>query len=122
MTSTLKPAATYTTLDEYIAAAAPDARPVLSKLRALVKAVAPQAQETISYRIPAFRQGRNFVYFAAFKSHIDMYPPVKGNAALERALAPYRGDKGNLKFPLDQPMHYALIKRVVSALKRQHLK
>jgi uncharacterized protein YdhG (YjbR/CyaY superfamily) len=109
-------------VDAYLAAATADARPVLKKIRALVKAVAPQAQETISYQTPAFRQGRVFIYFAAFKAHIGIYPPVKGGAALEKALQPYRGAKGNLKFPLDRPLPYGLIKRVVIALKRQYAK
>lgn len=109
-----------TTVDDYVAAAAPSARSALRKLRAIVKSVAPAAQEIISYRMPAYRQGRIFVYFAAFKSHIGMYPPVKGSAALQQALQPYRGEKGNLRFPLDQPVPYALIKRVVIALMQQY--
>jgi uncharacterized protein YdhG (YjbR/CyaY superfamily) len=109
-------------VDDYLAEAAADARPVLKKIRAIVNAVAPQAQETISYQMPAFRRGRVFIYFAAFKSHIGIYPPVKGSAALEKALQRYRGEKGNLKFPLDRPMPYGLIKRVVIALKRQYAK
>ncbi len=109
-------------VDDYIAAAAPRARTALRKTRAIVKTVAPAAQEIISYRIPAYRQGRIFVYFAAFKSHIGMYPPVKGSTALTQALRPYRGEKGNLRFSLDQPMPYALIKRVVLALMRQYAK
>jgi uncharacterized protein YdhG (YjbR/CyaY superfamily) len=108
------------TVDDYIAAAPASKRTALREIRAIVKTVAPDAQEIISYRIPAYRQGRVFVYFAAFKSHIGLYPPVKGSAALEQALRPYRGDKGNLRFALDQPLPYALIKRVVSALKRQY--
>ncbi len=109
-------------VDDYLAAAAAEARPVLKKIRAIVKSVAPQAQETISYQMPAFRQGRVFIYFAAFKAHIGIYPPVAGSAALQKALQRYRGEKGNLKFPLDQPVPYGLIQRVVMALKRQYAK
>lgn len=109
-----------TTVDDYIAAAAPGARPALRRIRAIVTAVAPGAQEFISYRMPAFRQGRVFVYFAAFKSHIGLYPPVTASAALKKALRPYCGTKRNLRFPLDRPLPYALIKRAVSALKRQY--
>ncbi len=107
-------------MDDYIASAAPAARPVLVKIRALVRASVPQAKETISYRVPAFQLSHIFIYFAAFKQHIGIYPPVKGSEALNKALKPYRGEKGNLRFPLDQPMPYALIKRVVLALKRQY--
>jgi uncharacterized protein YdhG (YjbR/CyaY superfamily) len=110
------------TMNDYITSAAPNARPVLVKIRALVKSSVPQAEETISYRVPAFKLGRIFIYFAAFKQHIGIYPPVKGDAALNKALKSYRGEKGNLRFPLDQPMPYGLIKRVVVALKRQYAK
>lgn len=110
------------TMDDYIASAAPAARPVLAKIRALVKHSVPQAQEIISYRMPAFRLGRIFIYFAAFRQHIGIYPPVKGSGALNKALKPYRGEKGNLRFPMDQPLPYGLIKRVVLALKRQYAK
>lgn len=111
-----------TTVQQYIAAAAPNAQPVLKKIRAIVRGIAPEAREVISYQLPAFRQGRVFFYFAAFKAHIGVYPPVKGDAALEKALQPYRNEKGNLKFPLDQRMPYALIKRVAVALKAQYAK
>lgn len=107
-------------IDDYLAAAATQARPALRRICSIVKSVAPQAQEIISYRMPAFRQGRVFIYFAAFKAHIGIYPPVQGSAALEKALQPYRGVKGNLKFPLDRPLPHALIRRVVVALKRQY--
>ncbi len=77
-----------------------------------VREEAPDADETISYRMPAFMQGGALIYFAAFRKHIGIYPPVHGDAALLDALAPYRGPKGNLSFPLDQPMPYELIRRV----------
>ncbi len=82
--------------------------------------VVPEAVETISYQMPAFRLKRIFFYFAAFKKHIGVYPPVSGDDDLMQALLPYRNDKGNLKFPLDQPMPYDLIGRVAEALARQH--
>jgi uncharacterized protein YdhG (YjbR/CyaY superfamily) len=69
--------------------------------------------ETISYGMPAFKQRRIVVYFAAFKHHIGLYPPVKGDAALEKAVAQYAGEKGNLRFPIDQKIPYALIARIV---------
>ena len=94
---------------------------MLQEIRGIVKRTVPAATETISYRMPAFRLGRTFIYFAAFKSHIGIYPPVKGDKALAKALAPYRGPKGNLKFPLDRPMPYGLIARVVAALSRANI-
>lgn len=106
-------------IDEYIAAAAPEVQPILERIRATVRKAAPKAEEIISYRMPAFRQGGILVYFAAFKKHIGLYPPVSGDAAIEKAIAPYAGPKGNLQFPLDQPIPYDLIARIVKLRVRQ---
>ena len=100
-------------IDEYIAACPPAVRLIVTKIRATVKTAAPGAKEVISYRMPAFKGHGILLYFAAFKAHIGIYPPVSGDAALTKALAPYAGPKGNLKFPLDQPIPYPLIKRIV---------
>ena len=102
-----------TSIDEYIAASPSEVQPILRKIRRTIGNAAPGAQELISYRMPAFRLNGILVYFAAFKNHIGLYPPVSGDAKLEKALLPYAGPKGNLKFPLDQAIPYALIKRVV---------
>ena len=110
---------TPSTIDEYIAAAPAEARPILAAIRRTVRAAAPEAQELISYRMPAFRMRGIVVYFAAFKAHIGLYPPVAGSASLMKALAPYAGPKGNLKFPLDRPMPYALIARIVRLRAKQ---
>jgi uncharacterized protein YdhG (YjbR/CyaY superfamily) len=99
-------------IDDYIAAQVPAVQPILQRIRAIVREEAPDAQEAISYRIPAFMQGGALIYFAAFKKHIGVYPPVRGDAALLQALAPYRGEKGNLSFALADPMPYELIRRV----------
>jgi uncharacterized protein YdhG (YjbR/CyaY superfamily) len=99
-------------IDEYIAEQASAVQPILQRIRAIVREEAPDAQEAISYRIPTFMQGGPLFYFAAFKKHIGIYPPVSGDTALLKALAPYRGEKGNLSFPLADPMPYELIRRV----------
>lgn len=99
-------------IDHYIAAQASAVQPVLQRIRTIVREEAPDATEAISYRIPAFMQGGALFYFAAFKKHIGIYPPVRGDAALLEALAPYRGPKGNLSFPLAEAMPYELIRRV----------
>jgi uncharacterized protein YdhG (YjbR/CyaY superfamily) len=101
------------TIDEYIAASPAAVRSILSEIRRVIRAAAPDATELISYRMPAFRQRGILVYFAAFKSHIGLFPPVHGDTKLAKALAPYAGPKGNLKFPLDEPVPYALIKKIV---------
>jgi uncharacterized protein YdhG (YjbR/CyaY superfamily) len=102
-----------TSIDEYIAASPSDVQPILRKIRRTISNAAPGAQELMSYRMPAFRLNGILVYFAAFKNHIGLYPPVSGDAKLEKALLSYAGPKGNLKFPLDQAIPYTLIKRVV---------
>ena len=107
------------TIDDYIRSCAPEVRATLKKIRSVVRAAAPGASEIISYRMPAYRQHGVLVYFAAFKAHIGFYPPVRGNAALEKAVARYAGPKGNLKFALDEPMPYALITRIVKLRVKQ---
>ena len=99
---------------EYIAACPPEVRPVLEQLRATVRAAEPEAEEFISYRMPAYRLRGVLLYFAAFQQHIGVYPPVSGDPDLQRALAPYAGPKGNLRFPLSQPLPYDLITRIVT--------
>ena len=106
-------------VDEYIDSFPPEVRGILLRIRAAIAEAAPDARETISYGIPAFAGFRVLVYFAAFKKHIGFFPPVRGSAALEKAVAPYAGEKGNLRFPLDQPIPYALIARIVRLRRRQ---
>ena len=101
------------TIDAYIAAAPARARAGLQRIRDILRAAAPEAQEIISYRMPAFRGRGIIVYFGAFKDHIGMFPPVRGDPRLDEALAAYRGLKGNLRFPLDEPLPVHLIERVV---------
>ena len=108
-----------TTIDEYITKCSPVARPILRRIRATIAKAAPDATETISYGIPAFRLNRIVVYFAAFRNHIGLYPPVKGDKALERAAARYAGEKGNLKLPLDRRIPYGLIARIVKFKAKQ---
>lgn len=108
-------------IEEYMAAVAPAARPLLKEFRRVVRAAAPEAEELISYGMPAFRQQGILVYFAAFKHHIGVFPPVSGDARLEQALEPYAGPKGNLRFPMDRPIPYALIRRIVKLRLKQNL-
>lgn len=109
------------TVDEYIAASAPAARSFLEEIRRVVRAEAPEAEEFISYRMPAFKQHGILIYFAAFKHHIGVFPPVSGDARLEKALEPYAGPKGNLRFPMDRPIPYSLIRRIVKLKLKQNV-
>ena len=102
-------------VDEYIAGFDPEVQAILQRVRAVVRDAAPQAREVISYRMPALRLHGVLVYFAAFKSHIGLYPPVRGDARLMKDVAPFAGEKGNLRFPYDQPIPYDLIARVTAA-------
>jgi uncharacterized protein YdhG (YjbR/CyaY superfamily) len=109
----------FTSVDEYIAATDPNAREILRTLRKTISAAVPDAAECISYQMPALRHRKVFFYFAAFKKHIGVYPPVQ-DPALAAELVRYRGPKGNLQFPLNEPVPYALIARVAQSLARQY--
>ncbi|MEQ1686189.1 MAG: DUF1801 domain-containing protein [Burkholderiaceae bacterium] len=115
------PAPRPTTVDEYIAAFPPEVQRILQRVRKVAREAVPEAQEVISYRMPALRQGGILVYFAAFKSHIGVYPPVRGDPGIEKAIAPYAGAKGNLRFPYDQPIPYDLIARITALRLKQNL-
>jgi uncharacterized protein YdhG (YjbR/CyaY superfamily) len=112
----------FESIEQYIANSSPEARAVLRKLRSTIKKAAPpDAEELISYRMPAYALHGILVYFAAFKHHIGMFPPIKGNAKLAAAAAKYAGPKGNLSFPLDEPIPYALVARIVKHRVKQNL-
>ena len=107
-------------IDDYIASFPPAVQAILEKIRLTIRKAAPGAQETISYRMPTFVLNGVLVHFAAFKKHIGLYPPVRGDATIEKAIAPYAGPKGNLQFPLDDPIPYRLIERIVKLKVKQN--
>jgi uncharacterized protein YdhG (YjbR/CyaY superfamily) len=106
------------TVDEYISAFPAEIRSILQEVRATIRSAAPEAVEKISYGMPTFALDREIVHFAAFKRHIGLFPPVRDPELLEATIQ-YRGEKGNLRFPLDQPMPLALIGRIVEARLRE---
>ena len=108
-------------IDEYIAAFSPEVQSILEKIRLTIREAVPGAEEKISYQIPAFTLSGDLIYFAAFKKHIGIYPPVTGDEQLRREISRYRGEKGNLKFPLDEPIPYDLISRIAKFRAREHL-
>lgn len=118
--SARSPAVKFSSHEDYIASVAPAAQDILRRVQRDVQASLPQAQPCISYSMPAYRLGRVFFYFAAFKNHLGVYPPVTDDAALVRELAPFRNAKGNLSFPYRDPIPYDLIVRVALALARQY--
>lgn len=109
-------------IDDYIAAFSPEVQSILEKIRSTIRQAVPEAKEKISYKMPAFALDGDLIYFAAFKNHIGIYPPVKGDENLSKDISRYRGEKGNLRFPLDEPIPYALIRRLVRFRVKEHLK
>jgi uncharacterized protein YdhG (YjbR/CyaY superfamily) len=101
------------TIDEYIADFPPDVQEILQKIRLTIRKAAPQAEETIKYRMPTFTLHGNLVHFAAFKRHIGFYPTPTGTKEFQKELAVYQGGKGSVQFPLDQPMPFGLISKIV---------
>jgi uncharacterized protein YdhG (YjbR/CyaY superfamily) len=106
-------------IDSYISQFPAEVQAILEKVRATIHHAAPEGTETISYLMPAFKQHGILVYFAAWEKHIGMYPPISGDKALEKAIARYAGPKGNLQFPLDGPIPYGLIERIVKLRVKQ---
>lgn len=107
-------------IDDYIAKAPEPAGSILTKIRKMAAQLIPHATETISYQMPAFRDGKIFFYYAAFKNHIGIYPPLNEDAGLIRQLKKYRGPKGNLKFPNNEDIPYDLIAQIIMALHKQY--
>jgi uncharacterized protein YdhG (YjbR/CyaY superfamily) len=100
-------------MDEYINTFPDDVQRILNELRQAIKETAPEAQETINYQIPTFTLNGNLVHFAAFKDHIGFYPTPSGMEAFKKELASYKGAKGSVQFPIDQPLPLPLIRRIV---------
>lgn len=106
----------HTSIDSYIATFPAEVQERLQQIRAAMRSAAPDAIETISYNIPAFRQGTTYLlYFAGWKQHVSVYPVPACDPALASDIEPYRAARGTLKFPLAQPLPHALIPRLVAA-------
>ncbi len=105
--------ADFKSIDEYIATFPEDIQAVLQEMRATIKAAAPEATEKISYQMPTFFLKGNLVYFAAHKNHIGFYPAPRGIEAFKDELSKYKGSKGTVQFPFDEPLPVDLITRIV---------
>lgn len=103
----------FQSIDEYIATFPAGIQAILEELRAAIRAAAPDAEERISYQMPAFALHGNLVYFAAAKHHIGFYPTSSGIAAFQQELSAYEGSKGAVRFPIGQPLPLDLIRRMV---------
>jgi uncharacterized protein YdhG (YjbR/CyaY superfamily) len=100
-------------IDEYIGAFPNDVQEILEKIRATIQKAAPDATEKISYSMPAFEQNGIVVYFAAYKNHIGLYALPSGHESFKEELSKYKSGKGSVQFPLNQPMPFELITRIV---------
>jgi uncharacterized protein YdhG (YjbR/CyaY superfamily) len=102
------------TIDTYIQTFPADVQAILQKVRRIVHKVAPEAGESIAYGIPAFKlSGKPIVYVGGWQHHIGFYATPAGNLAFKKELAPYQGAKGSVQFPLNQPIPYDLIEKIV---------
>lgn len=106
--------ATYTTIDQYIAGFPPETQTILQKVRQTIQQAAPEATEKISYGIPTFVLHGNLVHFGAYPTHIGFYPGSAPIAAFADQLEPYETAKGTVRFPLNQPIPYELIKQMTT--------
>ena len=100
-------------VDEYISRFPDNVQELLKEIRAIIKAAAPEAEEIISYQMPAYKFHGMLIYFAAFKNHIGLYPRVSGIEKFKEELSVYKGAKGSVQFPLNKPLPLDLIARIV---------
>ncbi len=110
------------TIDEYIAGFPEEIQVILQKIRQVIKEAAPEAQEAISYQMPTFKVEGNLVHFAAYQNHIGFYPVPSGIEKFKAELSIYKQGKGSVQFPLDQPIPYDLISRIVKFRVEENLK
>jgi uncharacterized protein YdhG (YjbR/CyaY superfamily) len=103
----------FSTIDEYHALFPLEVQKKLQQLRQLIKKAAPKATETISYNMPAFKQHKSIVYYAAYKHHIGFYPTASPLTVFKDELTTYKTSKGAIQFPIDKPLPVALIRRIV---------
>ena len=108
-------------MDAYIAGFPEDVRILLKDIRATIKKVAPEAEESISYGMPAFKMnGKPLVYFAGYKNHIGLYATPTGHAQFEKELSGYKQGKGSVQFPLNDPIPLELIAKIVKFRVREN--
>lgn len=101
-------------MDDYITGFPDDVAYILTKIRERIQKAAPQAKETISYNMPAFKQNNKvLVYFAAYKNHIGFYALPSGNEVFQKELSIYKTGKGSIQFPLNEKMPFGLIEKIV---------
>ena len=100
-------------IDEYIALFTPEIGGILLAIRQSINEIIPLVEESISYQMPCFRHGKNYIYIGAFKGHIGIYPPIKDETDLFQKLRPFMNEKGNLAFPYKNGIPYDLIDEII---------
>jgi uncharacterized protein YdhG (YjbR/CyaY superfamily) len=109
----ITPKAQFKNMDEYISSFPENVQVILDKLRKVIRESAPEAEEAISYGMPTFKLNGNLVHFAAYKNHIGFYPTPSGIIAFKEELSSYKQAKGSVQFPIDQPIPFDIVKRIV---------
>jgi uncharacterized protein YdhG (YjbR/CyaY superfamily) len=109
----ITPRKKFKTIDEYISGFPTSVQKILSQLREIIREVAPEAEETISYGIPTFKLNGNLVHFDAFKNHIGFYPTPSAIDAFNEELSPYKHAKGSVQFPMEKPIPFDLVRKIV---------
>lgn len=112
----------FKTVDEYMSALPPDQKRILEQVRQVIKTEAPQAEEVISYNMPAFKWNGMLIWYAAYKNHIGLYPKTKAIEVFKKELARYKTSKGAIQFPIEQPMPIELIKKIVQFRLKENAK
>jgi uncharacterized protein YdhG (YjbR/CyaY superfamily) len=112
----------YSSIDEYINQFPQNTQDILKKLRALIIKTAPNATEAISYGMPTFKLSGNLIHFAAYKEHIGFYPTPSGISAFEKEISQYKSGKGSVRFPIDKPIPFDLVKKIVGYRIKENLK
>ena len=113
----------FVSINEYVSSLPENAQKAMSEIIATIKVKVPNAEESISYNMPAFKvNGEYFVHFSAWKNHIGMYPIPAGNEAFQKQIESYRSAKSSLNFPLDKPMPIKLIEKVIKFRIAENLK
>jgi uncharacterized protein YdhG (YjbR/CyaY superfamily) len=113
---------TFKDIDEYISIQTPEVQILLEQMRQTIKKAAPQAEEVISYNMPAFKYHGMLVYFAAYKNHIGFYATPTGHTEFKEELSVYKQGKGSVQFPLNNPLPLDLITRVITFRVKENLK
>ncbi len=111
----------FKTVDEYVATFPKNIQSILLEMRQIIKESAPQAEEVISYQMPAFKLNGILVYFAAFKNHIGFFPTTSAMEAFKEEISEYETSKGTIRFPLDRPIPFELVRKIVKFRVKQNL-